>query len=251
MGWKSVNAHKKLEENVKLNRLYYAVFHSEPSERTDKPDCRYAFAVGVSPITGNLVGICALSAPPAKGAYERGVEAGEDEEGEDKGAILCDGAIQQPDANPDGSPQHLFYERKDESVLEKKILLWGGYKGIASFKITLTNEITSTDTDRDIEFLKAYQFPYEMHFGSGSGPVFRFICVPEHPYLAEMPTGNDIIRDLGYEKHFQGRQRGLKGSEIAFVGDDFEDYDQLHTDRNNQHMFMKEDEDNGGYEDLK
>lgn len=106
---KSALAHKELEAYVKHNRLYYAVFYSEPEE-SDKPDCRYAFAVGVSPSTGNLVGICSLGQALEKGDYQ-GIESDEEEEGPNDVSLQSNF---RPSANADGSPKHLFYEKKNE-----------------------------------------------------------------------------------------------------------------------------------------
>jgi len=55
---KSVAAHEKLEAFVKDKRLHYAVFHTKPHKKLGFTSCDYlyAFAVGVSPKTGNLVG---------------------------------------------------------------------------------------------------------------------------------------------------------------------------------------------------
>lgn len=72
------------------------------------------------------------------------------------------------------------------------------------------------DTDTDVGFLKTIQLPVEEYIGSGTAPVFRFTCVPNSPYLTQMPTGNDVIRSMGYETHFQGMQRGLKGTEMPY-----------------------------------
>ena len=55
----SVQAHKTLKTYVKNQHLYYAVFHTKEVDNEDRRRCYfvYAFAVGVSPHSGNLVGV--------------------------------------------------------------------------------------------------------------------------------------------------------------------------------------------------
>lgn len=57
---KSLEAHTELEAFVKYKRLYYVLFHLKPSFEdlyTKFVDNVYCFAVGVSPHSGNLVGV--------------------------------------------------------------------------------------------------------------------------------------------------------------------------------------------------
>jgi len=55
----SAAALEKLENCVRDKRLYFAVFHTRPHKRIECITCDtlYAFAVGVSTKTGNLVGV--------------------------------------------------------------------------------------------------------------------------------------------------------------------------------------------------
>lgn len=244
----SINGHKELEGYVKNSRLYYAVFHPKAydEDRNLKPIdsryTRYTFAVGVSPSTGNVIGVFAMQIDFQGISEEKHKEAPVEEEDHiDEGAIISN---RRPDKLPDGSPRHMFHLKKDESVLSMNLMLWGGYKGIVSFEGTLSNEMKSStgneETDHDISFLLKYQIPEEIGLGV---PVFRFLCVPEEPYLTRMPTGNDVIRDLGNEKNFLGRQIGLKGSEIPHVDGELDHSDELHTDRNNQFIFPQDGDD--------
>lgn len=130
---KSLKAHGVLEEYVKGKRLYYALFHTREhnahNEDGPKKDA-YVFAVGVSPY-GNLVGVLSMqlathltgTRPDIFGDdvvdghdedEEEGESEGDGDDEPDPGAIYLN---KRPDPLPDGSPQHIFYHKENESAL--------------------------------------------------------------------------------------------------------------------------------------
>jgi len=238
---RSMKAHVILEEYVKHKRLYYAEFHTKEHKAHrdggSKKDV-YIFAVGVSPY-GNLVGVVAmqlstqLTGNPAEPiAYDddEGEEVEDDDDGDkevDPRAIRENG---RPDPLPDGSPQHIFYKKENESALSSKLMLHDGHKGVVSFE-GMFPVAADNGTQLDVLFLRSLlDGPMEMSKGCATVPVFPFICVPDDPYLNRKPNKSDIIRDLRFEASFSSDGHGE-----GYV-------DEVHSDRDKQYIFPTPDE---------
>lgn len=136
----------------------------------------------------------------------------------------------------------MFFGKEDESILAKRLKLWGGHTGIVSFEGMLSKDMAPcqerSGSDQDIAFLKSLQLSKKMAYGSSDIPTYRFICFPNAPYTNHLPTGLDVIRDLFYGENFSGERDGLDSVDIAFPGDaDSVCRDQIHTDRKKQYVF--------------
>lgn len=226
--------------------------HSEGGSKKDV----YVFAVGVSPY-GNLVGVMAMQLAtqltgnrPEPITYEESDDS-DDGEGEDD----SDGdenkeadprsiyANNRPEPLADGSPQHIFYEKENESALSSKLMLHDGHTGVVTFEGMLPVE-AGDETQLDVLWLRSFLGgPQTMASGSASVPIFPFICVPDDPYINRLPNNSDIIRDLRYEGKFSEEGRGCENTNA----------DQLHTDRDKQYLFCSRKElkelDDGDNED--
>lgn len=56
----------------------------------------------------------------------------------------------------DGLPAQIFFQRKNESMLSDKLMLWGYFQGIVSFEGMLAQDVLETNSNPDVEFLRIY-----------------------------------------------------------------------------------------------
>lgn len=232
----SIEAHEKLESFAKDGRLYYAMFHTKKVYFDDSPTtpmakCAYFMTVGVSPHSGNLVGVLSMDRAPRSLMPH-----------------IDDGAINKtwrPEAKADGEPQPIFFYTRDESALSKKLMLWGDHSGIVSFEGALTNDFLPREprpgSEKDVEFLRSMELPDTMAYGCADVPIFRFMCLQETAYTDRVPTGRDVVRDLGFDAMFKGVTDNFDLTDIPFPRKAFGD-DQIHTDRDKQFIFKHDDE---------
>lgn len=267
----SFDAHQTLREYVMDGRLYYCAVHCH-EEYNVQPgniylgDTVYLFVVGVSPHSGNLVGVfSARHATDLTDSYfarERRhgkeetalttneVDAEVDDQAEPKLDSESLRADPLPDASADGEPQYVFVETRDESVLSARLMLWGGYSGVVSFEGMLTDANTvingddASSSNRDLEFLHGYEAPPSMSKGSMTSAVYKFVCViPGTQYKERMPSGTELIRELRNEAHFKsGSQTAevLGRTQIPYPPQRHEHDDEVHTDREEQYIFCVE-----------
>lgn len=268
----SFDAHRTLREYVTDGRLYYCAVHC--NEKYDvQPgniylgDTVYLFVVGVSPHSGNLVGVfSARRATDFTDSYfarERRHGKGQietsrnevDAEVDDQDKCELDGeslrADPVPDARADGESQHVFVETRDESVLSARLMLWGGYNGIVSFEgmlvmdsatdtVVVNGQNDSSSSNKDLEFLLGYEAPPSMSKGAMTSAVYKFICViPGGLYKQRMPSGTELIRELKNEAKFKSGSQtseALDCTEIPYPPQKHEHDDEVHTDREKQYV---------------
>lgn len=146
----SMEAHEKLKSYVKENRLYYAVFHTYLSEF--KSGVRCTFAVGVSPSTGNLVGLVSMHS-----IHDTG-----DSDEKNRTRVTLKTKVRCPRSSVRSDSKRSPMDpllTKNEYVLEKKVMLWG--EAMQSFhlkELYLAKCIDGKEeTVHDITFLKTYQ----------------------------------------------------------------------------------------------
>lgn len=170
---KSVKAHEKLEEYVKDKHLYYAFFHTKKHQPLWKGGSEkevYIFAVGVSPY-GNPVGVISMNlgisvtgSGPVPNHNKNEEEDEEDDNGDDEEQEPDPRAIMvnsRPGPLPDGSPQHIFSEKENESSLSSRLMLNDGHKGVVSFEgmlpaCTLLNFFLYAQDAQDVYFPTGY-----------------------------------------------------------------------------------------------
>lgn len=174
--------------------------------------------MGVSP-TGYLVGVFSMgpTLDVTSGDYE--TLKGED----DMQRAGDDGALKHgsPNPQPDGLPAQTFFNRKIESMLSSKLMLWANDQGIVLFEGMLPTDVLKSHADPDMVFLRKYEYvnyvlePLRnvswdrvdgilwkgMAKGGPHSHIFRFIVIPEKPYTSTMPTGFDVIRELRNEEN--------------------------------------------------
>lgn len=273
----SFDAHQTLREYVTDGRLYYCAVHCN-EEYDVQPgniylgDTVYLLVVGVSPHSGNLVGVFsarratdltdsyfARQRRQGKEQIEQGattnaeeVDAAVDDQGEeklDKESLRADPL---PDAGADGEPQHVFVESRDESVLSARLMLWGGYSGVVSFEGMLADANTAVNggegspSNKDLEFLHGYEAPPSMSKGAMTSAVYKFLCViPGTQYKQHMPSGTEVIRELRNEANFKSGSQPMEvlgRTEIPYPPQRHEHDDEVHTDREQQYIFCVEDD---------
>lgn len=74
-------------------------------------------------------------------------------QGDEGGIIFRTG----PERLPDGSEAALFYCKKDESMLSSKLVLFGGYQGIATFEDMLPEDYFENEATSDFSFVRFYE----------------------------------------------------------------------------------------------
>lgn len=232
---KSIEAHKHLESYVKDGHLYYALFHTKRRDEDGcmKPKYVYSFAVGVSPKTGNLVGVLSMAptADVTSGEHEPKKPPTVQDEAEEGAAMVTLGSSPLK-TKPDGSARHLFYKKADESMLSTNLMLLGDYQGIVSFEGMLGPDILEKNNNPDVAFLRSYQvvnvedkkekdewddggYPDHgllwrgMDGENSFAPMFRFMCVPNQAYTDRMPTGQGIVRELRNEGKFLSKYKNI------------------------------------------